>query len=66
MIATQKAKLSFRTEQADVFAFPIHSDESVSLWREKSLFDLNLAHYCSDSTRPVGSSFSSGADFVYA
>ena len=66
MIATQKTKLSFLAEQANVFAFPIHSDESVRLWREKSLFDLNLAHYCSDSTRPVGSSFCSGADFVYA
>jgi len=66
MIATQKTKLSFLAEQANVFAFPIDSDESVRLWREKSLFDLNLAHYCSDSTRPVGSSFCSGADFVYA
>jgi len=63
MIATQKAKLSFLAEQADVFVFPIHSHESVSLWREKSLFDLNLAHY---GTCPVGSSSSSGADFVYA
>ena len=66
MIITQKAKLSFRAEQADDFALLIHSDESASLWREKSLLDLNLALYCSDSAGPVGSSFSSGADFVYA
>ena len=32
--------VSFRTEQADVFAFPIPSEESVGLWSEKSLFDL--------------------------
>jgi hypothetical protein len=31
---------SFRTEQADAFAFPIPSEESVGLWSEKSLVDL--------------------------
>src|SRR5438552_11936763 len=37
----QRKRPSFRTEQTDAFAFPIHSDESVGLWREKSLFDLS-------------------------
>jgi len=32
--------VSFRTEQADVFALPIPSEESVGLRREESLFDL--------------------------
>src|SRR5579859_7472899 len=36
--------LSFRTEQADALAFQIHSDESVGLCREESLFALSVRH----------------------